>query len=604
MTTRVQRLRLAAIGLALSAVVLLPGFFPVQAGFPHGAFYSPDASRVFWFIHVSDPHIGARGSTDADRLRWIVTTGRSVIGPEFIVATGDLTDSTNGNLFGYPDGPYQAEWDEYKNILAAAGADDPAFFHDIPGNHDAYNDQSFAYYRANSVQGRATGGTQVSWTRQFDFGKYHLLGVNTADNTGAPFSLFWPWGDHAGLDETELTFIRNSLSANADADLTFVFGHHPVTDTGVSDDTWLYYGHQAFISELGARGSSLYNYGHTHRASEALFDGDSYTGPMPGDGVHYYNVASLGKSSASNFSVVAVDCNGVSSVTQTVGTWPVVLITAPVDAYVGSAVNPYAYTVPAANGNPIRALIFDPGTLSSVSFRVDGAVTWTAMERVSGNAALWAGSWNAASVAAGEHTIEVRAVGTTTRSNTIRVQVTGGVVNHPPAAASDSYTTQSGTTLVVSAPGVLANDSDPDGDPITAALVSDVSHGVLTLAANGGFTYAPASGYSGTDAFTYVARDSGGQDSNVVTVMITVSAATDTVNILSATYTTKRKLLAVEATSSAQPAAVLTVEGYGPMTYKKKSGTYVLQVTTSPAPASVMVTSSEGGTATKDVTGK
>ena len=106
---------------------------------------------------MSDLHIGQRGTTDSTRLQWLVTTARNVIKPSFIVATGDLTDSTNGNLFGIPNGPYQAEWDQYKAILTAR-MPGPDFFYDLPGNHDAYSDPDFAYYLANSVQGRAAEG--------------------------------------------------------------------------------------------------------------------------------------------------------------------------------------------------------------------------------------------------------------------------------------------------------------------------------------------------------------------------------------------------------------------------------------------------------------
>src|SRR5262249_54778055 len=71
------------------------------------------------------------------------------------------------------------------------------------------------------------------------------------------------------------------------------------------------------------------------------------------------------------------------------------------------------------------------------------------------------------------------------------------------------------------APGVLANDSDPDGDPITAALVAGPTHGTLTLNANGAFTYTPTSGYNGPDSFTYKAND-GRLASNVATVTLNV----------------------------------------------------------------------------------
>ena len=61
---------------------------------------------------------------------------------------------------------------------------------------------------------------------------------------------------------------------------------------------------------------------------------------MSGGGIHYYNVKSLGKDSGSYYSIVAIDCNGLSSITPSSGAWPVVLITAPVDKYIGGAVEP------------------------------------------------------------------------------------------------------------------------------------------------------------------------------------------------------------------------------------------------------------------------
>jgi VCBS repeat-containing protein len=152
---------------------------------------------------------------------------------------------------------------------------------------------------------------------------------------------------------------------------------------------------------------------------------------------------------------------------------------------------------------------------------------------------------------------------------------------------------------------VLANDTDPDGNTLTAEAVTQPAHGQLTLNASGSFTYTPAAGYSGTDKFTYTAYD-GVVHSAAATVTIAVTAPpqTDIVTILSATYTAKRKLLAVTATSSAQPTAVLTVAGYGTMTYKTKSKSYVFQASTPTQPATVKVESNLGGFDTKAVTRK
>ena len=71
--------------------------------------------------------------------------------------------------------------------------------------------------------------------------------------------------------------------------------------------------------------------------------------------------------------------------------------------------------------------------------------------------------------------------------------------------------------LTVAAPGVLGNDADPDGDPLTAVLVTGPSHGTLTLNANGSFTYTPAADFTGSDSFSYRASD-GTLTSNLATV--------------------------------------------------------------------------------------
>jgi hypothetical protein len=94
--------------------------------------------------------------------------------------------------------------------------------------------------------------------------------------------------------------------------------------------------------------------------------------------------------------------------------------------------------------------------------------------------------------------------------------------NHGPAAANDSYTVMGNTTLTVSAPGILGNDSDPDGDALTAVVVSNPDHGVLILSTNGGFSYAPVIDYTGSDSFTYQAND-GLTNSTLATVTLTVT---------------------------------------------------------------------------------
>lgn len=92
----------------------------------------------------------------------------------------------------------------------------------------------------------------------------------------------------------------------------------------------------------------------------------------------------------------------------------------------------------------------------------------------------------------------------------------------PPVAADDAYRALMNKTLVIdSAGGVLANDSDPEGDPLSAALVSGPAHGTVNLNADGSFTYTPNENFVGLDSFSYRAR-ARSLPSNAATVSIDV----------------------------------------------------------------------------------
>ncbi len=105
-------------------------------------------------------------------------------------------------------------------------------------------------------------------------------------------------------------------------------------------------------------------------------------------------------------------------------------------------------------------------------------------------------------------------------SAVVTINVTA--VNDSPLAADDNYSTAENVPLAISAPGVLANDSDVEGSALTAVLVSGVSHGVLSLNANGSFNYSPAANYNGADSFSYRAND-GAANSGIVVVNISVT---------------------------------------------------------------------------------
>lgn len=115
--------------------------------------------------------------------------------------------------------------------------------------------------------------------------------------------------------------------------------------------------------------------------------------------------------------------------------------------------------------------------------------------------------------------ITLRASDGVNHSNVATATVTVNPVNDAPNAAGDAASGMQATIIVGN---VLANDSDPDGDPLTATLVAGPAMGLLILNPDGSFSYTPNLGFNGNDSFTYVASD-GSLNSGVVTATLTVN---------------------------------------------------------------------------------
>jgi hypothetical protein len=111
-------------------------------------------------------------------------------------------------------------------------------------------------------------------------------------------------------------------------------------------------------------------------------------------------------------------------------------------------------------------------------------------------------------------------------SNTATVTIT--ITDAAPVARQDAYSGPARTILSVPAPGVLGNDSDADGDSLTAILdaASGIS-GSLDLSPNGALVYSPGGGFSGTATFTYHVSD-GIKSSGTTIVSLTIQAPAPT----------------------------------------------------------------------------
>src|SRR4029450_11456665 len=96
-------------------------------------------------------------------------------------------------------------------------------------------------------------------------------------------------------------------------------------------------------------------------------------------------------------------------------------------------------------------------------------------------------------------------------------------LNDAPVAVADEFTGLVGTVI---SGNVMANDSDIDGDALTAHLIRGPEHGELVFNSDGTFTFTPDAGLTGEDCFRYQLND-GMANSGVVAVKLNVGGVTN-----------------------------------------------------------------------------
>ncbi|MFN9720382.1 MAG: beta strand repeat-containing protein, partial [Planctomycetota bacterium] len=169
------------------------------------------------------------------------------------------------------------------------------------------------------------------------------------------------------------------------------------------------------------------------------------------------------------------------------------------------------------------------GTTTGLDVDAGTVLTYTLLDDAAGRFLINAGT-GVITVAPGA-ILNYEAV--TTHQITVRVTDAGGLftersfvlnvsdINDAPVALEDSYVTRQLSELKIVADGALINDSDEDGNMITAVVVAGPQNGTLTLNADGTFSYVPDAAFYGIDTFTYYVTD-GTLRSDTVTVTIDV----------------------------------------------------------------------------------
>lgn len=130
-------------------------------------------------------------------------------------------------------------------------------------------------------------------------------------------------------------------------------------------------------------------------------------------------------------------------------------------------------------------------------------------------------------------------------TSTATIRVSMSHINQAPIATNDSFTTPEDVVLT---DNVLANDTDPERDPLTVSLITGPQSGSLNLQPNGTFTYTPAANSWGSDWFTY--RISDGQYTSTATVFLTVTSVNDAPTATFASQVGKNRMVSFDASAT------------------------------------------------------
>jgi VCBS repeat-containing protein len=167
-------------------------------------------------------------------------------------------------------------------------------------------------------------------------------------------------------------------------------------------------------------------------------------------------------------------------------------------------------------------------------------------------------------------------------TNPILVTIT--MTNTPPVAEGNEQTTHMGVPVNSTIQDYV---SDPDGDPLVTAIITEPEHGTLTLDQDGNYSYEPDEGYVGTDSFTFSAVD-GEIDADPVQVTASIIVTNNQPILTDDTISTNQNakividVLANDSDPDGDPLKVesLTYEGVGTVvlnenntiTYKPAAG--------------------------------
>ncbi|KAH9502794.1 Transmembrane protein 62 [Bulinus truncatus] len=322
--------------------------------------------NVFWFVQISDIHISKfRDLARGPDLQRFCEEYISVINPNLVIVTGDLTDGKTET--GIESMQVQEEWIQYENLVKRCSSFSKAKWLDLRGNHDSFdvlNDESENnYYRflsARRQDARTLGQRKDAYIYQLQlpFGVYSFVGIDTCSKPGLhrPFNFF------GFLNKPQIEHLKTIASITKSSNQTIWFGHFP---------TSLIVHSPPVLRQIMST-SIAYLCGHLH----TLF---GYCPNMYSRHKTGQLELELGDWKENRiFRVLAVDHDILSFTDAKLGDWPLVIISNPKSNKLYSPVYEPLHLI--KTSTHIRLLIFSPSPIKQIVVYIDRHVEGEAFQ--------------------------------------------------------------------------------------------------------------------------------------------------------------------------------------------------------------------------------
>ncbi|XP_069117424.1 transmembrane protein 62-like isoform X1 [Argopecten irradians] len=306
--------------------------------------------KLFWFVQVSDIHVSKfHDAKRAPDLLKFCQEQLTVIKPDFVIASGDLTDAKLPDARGSRQ--YIEEWTIYKETVQKCH-DIVDTWLDIRGNHDDFDvpgeDHEKNYFRSYSMQGPKHPNSYL-YHHNKPWGRYSFIAMDACPDPGPrrPFNFF------GYMNKRKMTRLMEYEKQTHGSNMTVWFGHYPTSLVILEDGTR--------IRSL-MRNATAYLCGHLHTLAGLVpkMHARHNTGMLE---------LELGDWRDNRlYRVLAIDHDMISFTDEHFNNWPVILVTNPKHAMYMSDKEALDRPV---NSTHIRILIFSPDEITTADVYID-----------------------------------------------------------------------------------------------------------------------------------------------------------------------------------------------------------------------------------------